>query len=178
MRQQNVTTKNNYLKVHCQGTGLTFTVARHLGHMPTWALPPLARHRMKSFGQYSIMPRARAGSNTEFQYFLKKKRSTTLTFHDDCFSKPLTVHNGFTEHCTGMALCQHHFKPSWKKINIKQHKNRHHTLTFHDTHCSPPLPGNPWSNCLNNSREDDKGQTNYYSVRRKDNSKTSCGRPG
>ena len=64
----NVTTKHNYLKEHCQGTGLTFTFARNLGHMPTWALPPLARHRMKSFGQYSIMLRARAGSNTEFQH--------------------------------------------------------------------------------------------------------------
>ena len=25
----------------------------------------------------------------------------------------------------------------------------------------------PWSNCLNNSREDDKGQTKYYSGRQK-----------
>ena len=30
----------------------------------------------------------------------------------------------------------------------------------------------PWSNCLINSREDDKGQTKYYSGRQKDNSKT------
>ena len=36
--------------------------------MPMWALPPLARHCMKSFGQYSIMLCARAGSNTEFLY--------------------------------------------------------------------------------------------------------------
>ena len=35
-----------------------------------------------------------------------------------------------------------------------------------------------WSNCLINSREDDKGQTNYYSGRQKDNSKTICGRVG
>ena len=32
------------------------------------ALPPLARHCIKSFGQYSIMLCARAGSNTEFLY--------------------------------------------------------------------------------------------------------------
>ena len=36
----------------------------------------------------------------------------------------------------------------------------------------------PWSNCLINSREDDKGQTKYYSGRQKDNSKTICGHPG
>ena len=36
----------------------------------------------------------------------------------------------------------------------------------------------PWSNCLINSREDDKGQTKYYSGRQKDNSKTICGPPG
>ena len=33
----------------------------------------------------------------------------------------------------------------------------------------------PWSNCLINSREDDKGQSYYYSGRQKDNSKTICG---
>ena len=33
-----------------------------------------------------------------------------------------------------------------------------------------------WSNCLsNNSQETTKGQTNYYSGRQKDNSKTICG---
>ena len=32
----------------------------------------------------------------------------------------------------------------------------------------------PWSNCLINSREDDKGQTKYYSGKQKDNSKTIC----
>ena len=32
----------------------------------------------------------------------------------------------------------------------------------------------PWSNCLINSREDDKGQSYYYSGRQKDNSKTIC----
>ena len=57
------------MKEHFQGTGLTFTFARNLGYVPTWALPPLARHCMKSFGQYSIMLCARAGSNTEFLYF-------------------------------------------------------------------------------------------------------------
>ena len=36
----------------------------------------------------------------------------------------------------------------------------------------------PWSNCLINSREDDKGQSYYYSGRQKDNSKTICGRAG
>ena len=36
----------------------------------------------------------------------------------------------------------------------------------------------PWSNCLINSREDDKGQSYYYSGRQKDNSKTICGRVG
>ena len=35
-----------------------------------------------------------------------------------------------------------------------------------------------WSNCLTNSREDDKGQTKYSSGRQKDNSKTICGRGG
>ena len=35
-----------------------------------------------------------------------------------------------------------------------------------------------WSNCLFNSREDDKGQSYYYSGRQKDNSKTICGRVG
>ena len=38
--------------------------------------------------------------------------------------------------------------------------------------------GDLWSNCLINSREDDKGQTKYYSGRQKDNSKTICGPPG
>ena len=32
----------------------------------------------------------------------------------------------------------------------------------------------PRSNCLTNSREDDKGQSYYYSGRQKDNSKTIC----
>ena len=36
----------------------------------------------------------------------------------------------------------------------------------------------PWSNCLINSREDDKGQSYYYSGGQKDNSKTICGRAG
>ena len=36
----------------------------------------------------------------------------------------------------------------------------------------------PWSNCLINSREDDKCQSYYYSGRQKDNSKTICGAPG
>ena len=36
----------------------------------------------------------------------------------------------------------------------------------------------PWSNCLINSREDDKGQSYYYSGRQKDNSKRICGPPG
>ena len=36
----------------------------------------------------------------------------------------------------------------------------------------------PWSNCLINSRETIKGQTNYYFGREKDNSKTICGRVG
>ena len=36
----------------------------------------------------------------------------------------------------------------------------------------------PWSNCLINSREDDKGQSYYYSGRQKDNSKTICRRAG
>ena len=36
----------------------------------------------------------------------------------------------------------------------------------------------PWSNCLINSRETTKGQTNYYSGRQKDNSKTICFRAG
>ena len=36
----------------------------------------------------------------------------------------------------------------------------------------------PWSNCLIKSREDDKGQSYYYSDRQKDNSKTICGHPG
>ena len=31
----------------------------------------------------------------------------------------------------GITLCQHHFKPSWKKINIKQHKNRHPRVRPH-----------------------------------------------
>ena len=38
--------------------------------------------------------------------------------------------------------------------------------------------GNLWSSCLINSREDDKGQSYYYSGRQKDNSKTICGRAG
>ena len=33
----------------------------------------------------------------------------------------------------------------------------------------------PWSNCLINSREDDKGQSYNHSGRQKDNSKTICG---
>ena len=41
---------------------------------------------------------------------------------------------------------------------------------------SPSL--DPWSNCLINSREDDKGQSYYYSGRQKDNSKTICGHLG
>ena len=45
-----------------QGSGAYVLFGRNLGHMPTWALLPLARNRMKSFGQYSIMLRARAGS--------------------------------------------------------------------------------------------------------------------
>ena len=49
-------------------TGLTVTFARNLDYVPIWALPSLARHCMKSFGQYSIMLCARAGSNTEFLY--------------------------------------------------------------------------------------------------------------
>ena len=79
-----------------------------------------------------------------------------------------------------------------------------HTLTLHDAHYPPPplqdprtiqylIPGwttivkllkqvknwqspsrDPWSNCLINSREDDKGQSYYYSGRQKDNSKTIC----
>ena len=49
-------------------TGLTVTFPRNLAHVPTWALPPLARHRMKTFGQYSIMLCAKGGSNTEFQH--------------------------------------------------------------------------------------------------------------
>ena len=36
----------------------------------------------------------------------------------------------------------------------------------------------PWSNCLINSQETTEGQTNYYSGRQKDNSKTICGFPG
>ena len=36
----------------------------------------------------------------------------------------------------------------------------------------------PWSNCLINSRETTKGQTNCYSGREKDNSKTICGQRG
>ena len=36
----------------------------------------------------------------------------------------------------------------------------------------------PWSNCLINSPEDDKGQSYYYSGRQRDNSKTICGRAG
>ena len=36
----------------------------------------------------------------------------------------------------------------------------------------------PWSNCLINSRKDDKGQSYYYSGRQKDNSKTVCGHLG
>ena len=78
-----------------------------------------------------------------------------------------------------------------------------HTLTFHETHHLPPGNTNtiqylisgratnvellkqvknwqspsrdPWSNCLINSRETTKGQTNCYSGREKDNSKTICG---
>ena len=71
-----------------------------------------------------------------------------------------------------------------------------HTLTLHDAHYPPPpqnprtiqylIPGwttivkllkqvknwqspsrDPWSNCLINSREDDKGQSYYYSGRQK-----------
>ena len=83
-----------------------------------------------------------------------------------------------------------------------------HTLTLHDAHYPPPPPQNPrtiqylipgwttivkllkqvknwqspsrdpWSNCLINSREDDKGQSYYYSGRQKDNSKTICGHLG
>ena len=83
-----------------------------------------------------------------------------------------------------------------------------HTLTFHETHYPLTPPGNlttiqyiipgkatnvellkqvencqspsrdPWSNCLINSRETTKGQTDYYSGRRKDNSNTICGRAG
>ena len=70
-RQNRPTTQTpseNYLKEHCEGTGLTVTFVRNLGYVPTWALPPLARHRMKSSGQYSIMLCARAGSNTELQH--------------------------------------------------------------------------------------------------------------
>ena len=63
-----MTIQHSYLKRHCQGTGFTATFARNLGYVPIWALPPLARHCMKSFGQYSIMLCARAGSNTEFLY--------------------------------------------------------------------------------------------------------------
>ena len=63
-----MTIQHNYLKRHCQGTGLTVTFARNLGTVPIWAIPPHARHCMKSFGQYSIMLCARAGSNTEFLY--------------------------------------------------------------------------------------------------------------
>ena len=74
-----------------------------------------------------------------------------------------------------------------------------HTLIFHETHYPLFPPGNPntiqylipgrttnvellkqvknwqspsrdpWSNCLINSRETTKGQTNYYSGRQKDN---------
>ena len=74
-----------------------------------------------------------------------------------------------------------------------------HTLTFHKTHYPLLPPGKPnttnvesvkqvknwqspsrdlWSNSLMNSRETTKGQTNYYSVRQKDKSKTICGPPG
>ena len=79
-----------------------------------------------------------------------------------------------------------------------------HTLTFHETHDPLPPPGNPntiqylipgratnvellihvknwqsplrdsWSNCLINSRETTKGQTDYHSGRQEDNSKTIC----
>ena len=79
-----------------------------------------------------------------------------------------------------------------------------HTLTFHETHYPLPPRGNPnaiqylipgratnvellkqvknwqspsrerWSNSLTNSRETTKGQTNYYSGRQEDNSKTTC----
>ena len=102
-------------------------------------------------------------------------------------------------------MCQHHFKPSWKKINIKQHKKivTHvsvHTLTFHETHYPLSPPSNPsvatniellkqvknwqspsrdpWSICLINSWETTKGQTDYNSGRPKGNSKTICGPPG
>ena len=44
-------------------------------------------------------------------------------------------------------------------------------------HWQSPSRG-PWSNCLINSREDDKGQSYYYSGRQKDISKTICGRVG
>ena len=77
-----------------------------------------------------------------------------------------------------------------------------HTLTFHETQYPPPPPGNPWtiqyfilgratnvellkqvknwqspsrdpwSNCAINSWETTQGQTNYFSGRQKDNSKT------
>ena len=36
----------------------------------------------------------------------------------------------------------------------------------------------PWSNCIINSREDDKGQSYNYSGQQKDNSKTICGQAG
>ena len=46
-------TQHNNLREHCQGKRLTFTFARNLGRLPTWALPPLACHSMRSFGQFS-----------------------------------------------------------------------------------------------------------------------------
>ena len=80
-----------------------------------------------------------------------------------------------------------------------------HTLTFDETPYLPPFSQNPrtiqflilgratnvellkqvqklksptrdpWSNCRINSRENDNGQTYYYSGRQKNNSKTICG---
>ena len=108
--------------------------------------------------------------------YLQRDALLLLSFTRVCFEflAALTfraVHG--KSHCVN----QHHFKPSWKKMNIKKTQKivTHvsvHTMTFHDTHYSPP-PKNPWSkNCLIYSREDDKSQTNNYSGRRKDNSKT------
>ena len=92
-------------------------------------------------------------------------------------------------------MCQYHLRPSKKTKNVFFYifcVSPRHLETIHNL-----IPGwttnvellkqvknwqspsrDPWSNCLINSREDDKGQTKYYSGRQKDNSKTICGPPG
>ena len=111
---------------------------------------------------------------------------TVLPFPRACF-QPLWL----SEHRKRITLCQYHLRPS------KKNKKMFFPLFFvspgHLGTIQNLIPGwttivkllkqvknwqspsrDPWSNCLINSREDDKSQSYYYSGRPKDNSKTIC----